>query len=40
MIETMESVIDTSLMMVFMPMMFMIGFGGRLLPTWMFINSM
>lgn len=39
-IETMESLIDTTLLIVFIPFVFLIGFGGRLLPTWMFLNSM
>ena len=24
----------------FLPMLLLLGFGGRLLPTWMFLNSM
>ena len=39
-IEIMESIIDSSLLLVFIPMVLLIGFGGSLLPTWMFLNSM
>ena len=39
-IEKIQTVINTSLLMTFLPLLFFVGFGGRLLPTWMFLNSM
>ena len=39
-IDVFENVINSILMTGLLPMLFLIGLGGQLLPTWMFLNSL
>ena len=35
-----EEMLNSFVITVFVPLLMLIGFGGRLLPTWMFVNSL
>ena len=39
-IDHMESFVNVLLFLAFVPLLLFVGFGGRLLPTWMFLNSL
>ena len=39
-IEQVSEVLDTLIVSTLIPFAFFLGVGGRLLPTWMFLNSM
>ena len=39
-VRSIETMLNIFMLLCFLPFIFSLGFGGRLLPTWMFINSM
>lgn len=39
-IDSLENFINSVVVLGLLPMMLILGFGGRLLPTWMFLNSL
>ena len=39
-IDSVSDIVNTILVTSFAPMFFLIGLGGQLLPTWMFLNSL
>ena len=39
-IDSVSDMVNTMLVTGFAPMLFLVGLGGQLLPTWMFLNSL